>query len=379
MQRPSKERLYDLIVATAPDAIIIADASGAILSFSPAAEAMFGYSEAELLGENLKILMPAGQAARHDEYMSRYLRTGEKRIIGIGREVQARRRNGEIFVAELAISELKLGEGPVFTGFIRDVSDRATAQANARKLQRSIDQMTRTRLIGEMSTAMAHEINQPLSAISNFARAASRLLADESGDRKKASIYLDRVAEQAQRAGEIIRRMRRLVDRGDVALKPDEINDIVREAVRLDETASGADGVEISLDLGRDLPLVMVDRIQIQQVILNLLRNAREALEAVENEAQQVSTTIATARIEMKAKVQGPDLVTVTVSDTGPGMPSEILKSMFDPLVTTKERGVGVGLAICRSIVHAHGGRIWAENNETGGADVHFTLRAAPA
>lgn len=377
MHRLSKERLYDLIVATAPDGVVTADASGAILSFSPSAEKMFGYSEAELLGENLKILMPVAQAARHDGYMRRYLRTGEKRIIGIGREVQARRRNGDLFVAELGIGELKLGNEHVFTGFIRDMSDRVATQTRARKLQRSLDQLTRTRLIGEMSTAMAHEINQPLAAISNFARAASRLLADEAGDRKKAVRYLDRVAEQAKRAGEIIRRMQRLVDRGDVDLRPDDINEIVREATRIDEVGSGSDDVRIGLELGLDLPSVMVDRIQIQQVILNLLRNAREALEPSEDGAQRITTTATQGRIEMTAKAEGASLVMVTVSDTGPGLPNDILASLFDPLVTTKDRGIGVGLAICRSIVHAHGGRIWAENNEAGGADVHFTLQAA--
>ncbi|QIE54195.1 PAS domain S-box protein [Pikeienuella piscinae] len=378
MHRLSKERLYDLIVATAPDGIITSDASGAILSFSPSAEEMFGYTEAELIGENLRILMPAGHAARHDGYMRRYLRTGEKRIIGIGREVQARRRNGEVFVAELAIGELKLGEEHVFTGFIRDMSDRAAAQAKARKLQRSLDQLTRTRLIGEMSTAMAHEINQPLAAISNFARAASRLLADGAGDREKAASYLDKVAEQAKRAGEIIRRMRRLVDRGDVDLRPDDINEIVREAIRLDEAGSGSDDVRISVELGLELPPVMVDRIQIQQVILNLLRNAREALEPAEDGVRRITTSATRGRIEMKAKVQEAGQVMVTVSDTGPGLPSDILQSLFEPLVTTKDRGIGVGLAICRSIVHAHGGRIWAENNAAGGADVHFTLQTAP-
>lgn len=371
--------LLDLIIQTAPDAIITADSNGIILSFSPAAEQMFGYKADEVVGQNLSCLMLEQDRAHHDGYLQHYMRTGEKHVIGIGRQVRARRKSGEAFVAELAVGELRKGDDRIFTGFIRDVTERVDAIRKARRLQRALDQVSRIQMLGEMSTAVAHEINQPLTAISNFARAAGHRLRANPPDVQAAVGHLDELAEQALRAGEIVKRMKRMVDRGQANPGPENINAIVAEAVRIAKTVHSHDNLQVDMKLAADLPPVRADRIQIQQVVVNLLGNAVEAIEGEPPAEISISTRMAgrIGEIEIHAERQNHETIMVTVTDNGPGLPEELLKTAFDPFVSGHMQGVGVGLAVCRSIIQSHGGRIWAENNPGGGASVRFTLPVA--
>ncbi len=374
---PEETSLLSLIIETAPDAIITADDDGRILSFSPAAERIFGHLEEEIVGKNLTVLMPEPYRSEHAGYMDRYLKTGEKHIIGKGREVRAMRKSGENFVAELAVGELKFGKQHVFTGFIRDANDRAKAETRARDLQHRLERVARIQMLGEMSAALAHEINQPLTAIANFAEAAKHALGREAPDLDAIAGQVAAIADQSLRAGEIIRRMRKLIDRGQADIRPEDINDIILEAVRAGRMTLTGDGPHIHLDLETDLPNVLADRIQIQQVILNLMRNALEAVTTEDHEL-----TIRSRRgdrpdqIVLRAGLNR-EKVLVSVHDTGPGIPEDMLERLFEPLLTTKESGLGIGLAICRTIVEAHGGTIWAENADEG-AVFHFTLPVAP-
>lgn len=374
----SEISLLKLIIQTAPDAIITADADGQILTFSPAAERIFGHAEKDVKGRNLTCLMPEPYHSKHDDYMERYLTTGEKKIIGIGREVHALRKGGEVFVAELAVGELKYGDTHLFTGFIRDVTDRVDAEARARDLNRSLERVARIQMLGELSSAVAHEINQPLAAISNFARAAERALTGRAPDLEALRSQVAAIAEQSLRAGEIIRRMRKLVDRGAADRKPEDINDIIEEAVRIGHVNDYA-APEVALELASDLPKVLADRIQIQQVIVNLMANAYDALAESSEEPLHISSRLSSVRDRISLRANSSETeVTVTVSDTGPGISEDIIDRVFDPLITNKSNGLGVGLAICRSIIDAHGGRIWAENTDTGAA-FQFTLPTADA
>ncbi len=375
---PTDGSLLDLIIQTAPDAVITVDDDGHILSFSPAAERIFGYDEDEVLGRNVNCLMPEPYRSEHDDYMRHYRATGEKRIIGIGREVRAQRRGGEVFAAELAVGELQFGRERIFTGFIRDISDRVEVERRARELQRTLDKVSRLEMLGEMSSAIAHEINQPLTAISNYARAAQHTVAAPAPDLAALTRQVEAIAEQALRAGEIVKRMRLMVERGRADIRPDDINDIIVEAVRAIRATEDRDGPTVALDLGRDLPPVLADRIQIQQVLVNLLTNAYEAMEQARETPIHVSSApnLEPGRIELRAGANQSEVV-VSVRDTGPGITAEMMERMFDPLVTTKERGLGIGLAVCRSIVEAHDGRIWAVNAPGGGAEIHFTLPTA--
>ena len=368
--------MLSLIVETAPDAIITADEQGRILSFSPAAERIFGHRENEVVGENLTILMPEPFRSDHDSYMEHYLKTGEKHIIGSGREVRAMRKSGETFVAELAVGELKFGKKHVFTGFIRDADDRAKAETRARDLQIRLERVARIQMLGEMSAALAHEINQPLTAITNFAETAKRSLGSDAPDLDAIASHVASIADQSMRAGEIIRRMRKLVDRGQADIQPEDINDIITEAVRVGRLTSSGTGPHIHLDLGSEIPKVMADRIQIQQVILNLMRNALEAVTTDEHELTIASRRGGTPDQITLRVGHRDDVVRVCVHDTGPGIPQDLLDRLFEPLVTTKATGLGIGLAICRTIIEAHGGRIWAENTGDG-ATFHFTLPIA--
>lgn len=367
--------MLSLIIETAPDAIITADDQGQILSFSPAAERIFGHRESEIIGKSLTVLMPEPYRSEHEHYMDRYLETGEKHIIGTGREVRAMRKSGEVFVAELAVGELKFGSKHIFTGFIRDADDRAKAEATARDLQIRLERVARMQMLGEMSAALAHEINQPLAAITNFAEAAKRSLGNEAPDLDAIAKNVAHIADQSLRAGEIIRRMRKLVDRGQADINAEDINDIILEAVHVDRmTVTGVEPY-VHLDLGKNLPKVMADRIQIQQVILNLIRNALEAVSGSHELTISSRRKSGPGKVSVRAGV-GRDEVRVCVHDTGPGIPEDLIDRLFDPLVTTKATGLGIGLAVCRTIIEAHGGRIWAENTETG-ASFHFTLPIA--
>jgi two-component system sensor kinase FixL len=368
--------LLALIIETAPDAIITADEHGNILSFSPAAERIFGHLEKEVIGRNLTMLMPEPFRAEHDGYMERYLDTGEKHIIGIGREVRALRKNGEIFVAELAVGELRHGEHRIFTGFIRDASERARVETRARDLQIRLDRVARIQTLGELSSALAHEINQPLSAIANFATAIRQALGRPDPDLDTVRRHAGHIADEAMRAGEITRRMRKLVERGRADIRPEDINEIIEEAVRVGRMAYSIDGPQIHLELGRNLPKVMADRIQIQQVLLNLLRNA---LEAIVTDLQEITITSRgqknTDSIVLRANTTADEVI-VSIQDTGPGIAAEVMDTLFEPLVRAKPTGTGIGLAVCRTIIQAHGGRIWAENGEKG-AVFSFTLPVA--
>ncbi|MEQ8652099.1 MAG: PAS domain S-box protein [Kiloniellales bacterium] len=371
--------LLDLVIETAPDAIVTIDGRGKVLSFSPAAERMFGYSPEEVLGRNISCLMPAPHRQQHDGYLARYKATGEKRVIGIGRQVQAQRKNGEIFVAEIAVGEWCNDGQHVFTGFIRDLTDRLEAERKAARLQRMLDRLSRVQMLGEMSSALAHEISQPLAAITSFARATGRVLGDRDSENDKARLYLDRIATEALRAGEILKRMQQLVERGKADLRPQDINELMRESVALSNLQPDQASYEIRFDLADDLPPVLADRIQIQQVIINLLRNAAEANGDEDQDDVHVSTALFQDKkaISVHAKRNDADEVLVTIGDGGPGLPEEISERLFEPFVTTKENGLGIGLAVCRTIIKAHNGKIWADTNAEGGADFHFTLPVA--
>jgi len=260
------------------------------------------------------------------------------------------------------------------------VSDRVQAQQQARRLQRSLNLLARRQTVGEVSTALAHEINQPLTAIANYAHAARRQFETPAGDPAETARLLSEIESEAGRAGEIIKRMRRLIDHGKVDLSPEDINEVLVEAVHLSEAGQPHDAINVVYDLEDGLPKVMVDRIQIQQVVINLIRNAAEAMADIPSNTVTIETALQrpAASLKIRAARDRDENVLVTVSDEGPGIPSDRLEDIFEPFATTRTDGLGVGLAICRSIVKAHGGRIWAENRPDHGASIHFTIPVAP-
>lgn len=366
----SGEAHLQSILATVPDAMIVIDDHGLMQSFSAAAERLFGYSVAEVIGRNVSVLMPLPYRDEHDGYIRRYLTTGERRIIGIGRLVVGERKDGTTFPMELAVGEMKSGGRRFFTGFIRDLTERQQTEARLQELQAELVHISRLTAMGEMASTLAHELNQPLSAIANYLKGSQRLL-EERTDEASANVReaLDKAAAQAVRAGQIIRRLREFVSRGESERQVESIAKLVEEAVALALVGTKENGIQVRFHLDRRYDLVLADKVQIQQVLLNLIRNAVEAM--VESGAARRELVLSTSRGEN-------GMVQINVTDSGPGIDKEIAKRLFQPFVTSKPQGMGVGLSISRTIIDAHGGRIWADANPDGiGAAFHVTLLPA--
>jgi two-component system, LuxR family, sensor kinase FixL len=355
------------ILETIPDAMIVIDGTGIMQFFSSAAERQFGYSEREAIGQNVRMLMPNPDRARHDGYLARYRSTGERHIVGIGRIVTGQRKDGTTFPMHLSIGEMQSGGEPYFTGFVRDLTEHQQTQARLQELQSELVHVSRLSAMGEMASALAHELNQPLAAINNYMKGSRRLLtASSDPNRLKIESAMDRAAEQALRAGQIIRRLRDFVSRGESEKRVESLSKLIEEAGALGLTGAREQGVQLRFNLNPEYDLVLVDRVQIQQVLVNLFRNA---LEAMAHSPQR-------ELIASNAKVAN-DMIEVAVFDTGAGIQDDVMSNLFQTFFTTKETGMGVGLSISRSIIEAHGGRMWAETNRSGGATFRFTLHAA--
>lgn len=351
------------ILSTVPDAMIVIDERGVILSFSTAAERLFGWREEEVLGRNVNCLMPSPDREGHDGYIDRYLATGERRIIGLGRVVTGQRKDGSTFAMELAIGEAN-GPGPrIFTGFCRDLTERQRVQARLEELQAELIHIARVSGMGTMASTLAHELNQPITAVANYVEAVSGLLAKPNlEDLPMIREALGDAASEALRAGHIVRRLRDFVARGEVEKSVEDLPALLREAAALGLMGARDEGLNIIFDLPTALP-VLVDKIQIQQVVINLARNAFEAMRG----GPQPSLRISAASDE-------PGFVRITIADNGPGVPRELVDQLFTAFVSTKAEGMGLGLSICRTIVEANGGRISYAPGPEGGAEFHFTL-----
>jgi two-component system sensor kinase FixL len=358
------------ILATIPDAMVVIDEAGSILSFSAAAEKMFGYSEDEVVGRNVKMLMPSPDRERHDQYLKDYLTTGKRKIIGIGRVTTALHSDGNTFPIELAIGEAWLGERRIFTGFIRDLTERQQTLLRLQDLQSELAHVGRVSEMGTLASSLAHELNQPLTAVSSYCESARDLLIKEPDPATLAMVReaLDEAAQQAIRAGQIVRRLRDFMSHGETDRRVESLQRLINEANALALVGSREHGIDLHLTLDPKADLVFVDRIQIQQVLVNLIRNAIDAM---------IGSALRSLSIGTSRAHDGH--VQVTVEDTGSGISESIAPQLFQPFVTSKQSGMGIGLSICRTIVEAHGGRIWFEPGTNGGTAFHFSLQSGEA
>jgi two-component system sensor kinase FixL len=276
------------------------------------------------------------------------------------------RKDGSTLPMELAVGEMNSGNQRFFTGFIRDLTERQRTEARLQELQSELVHISRLTAMGEMASTLAHELNQPLSAISNYLKGSRRML-ESASDERSTTLRgaLEKAAEQAMRAGQIIRRLRDFVSRGETERRVESIAKLVEEASALALVGVKDRGIRVRFEFDPSIDLVLADRVQIQQVLLNLIRNAMDAME--ESAARDLVITVL---------AEGRTHVRISVADTGSGISPEIADQLFTPFLTTKRQGMGVGLSISRTIVEAHGGRIWAEPNAGGGTVFHFTLTA---
>lgn len=352
------------VLDTAVDGIVIIDEKGIIETFNAAAEHIFGYSAADVIGRNVGMLMPSPYREQHDAYLRHYMETGERRIIGIGREVSGLRRSGETFPMELAVGEVRLPGRRLFTGIVRDITQRKRIETEARRRLDELAHASRLAAMGEMASGVAHELNQPLTAIVSFAEACLRM--ERSGKHNPEVLHktLQQIAEQGERAARIVRHLRQFVRKSELAYVELALNDVVRDVLRLLDYQIKHSDIQVRLELDDSLPPIRADRLQMEQVVLNLVHNAIDA--AREAAGRQAELAIRTRRAN--------DAVLFSVRDTGIGLPPEAQRRLFEPFYTTKPQGLGMGLSISRSIIEVHGGRLWAQNNADRGATFQFTL-----
>ncbi|MGZ3377576.1 MAG: PAS domain-containing sensor histidine kinase [Phenylobacterium sp.] len=360
----SREAHLESILATVPSAMVVIDERGVIQSFSAAAERLFGWSAAEAIGKNVDGLMPNPYRDAHDGYLERYLTTGERRIIGKGRVVVGERKDGSTFPMELSVGEMRSSNRRFFTGFVRDISERQEAERRLHDLQEELVHVSRLTAMGEMASALAHELNQPLSATVSFLKGSVRVLNSPEPDLARVRDALQAASDQTLRAGDIIRRLRDFVAKGESDLRQEALPQLLEEAAALAMVGARDRGIRLTYRLDPDAATVVADKVPVQQVVLNLMRNAIEAMVDTPNRSLIIGSRAA------------PDgMVEVFVADTGPGLAPKVAQNLFQPFLTTKADGMGVGLSISRTIVEANGGRIWAEPNPAGGTIFRFTLR----
>lgn len=356
--------ILESILDTVPDPMVVMDEQCRISSFSTAAENLFGYQENEVVGKNINLLMPSPYHDEHDGYVERYIRTGEKRVIGVGRNVEGRKKDGVVFPMRLAVGEAIVADHRQFTGFIIDLTEQRKTDAELQALQAELLHSSRLSAVGTLASALAHEINQPLAAISNYLSAARDMLDD--GVEEKKDLLNEALREsvsESLRAGTIVRRLREFVAKGEINREILSIAQLVEDATTLGLVGAYDKGVECSIDIDPDTNHVLADRVQIQQVMINLMRNAIEAM---------ADSLVKHLNIAVRSI---PDnKVEIAISDSGGGIDPDITAKIFEPFTSTKSSGMGLGLSICRTIVEAHEGTITAEPNPEGGTIFRVTL-----
>jgi len=369
----SLEARFAGILETAEDAVISVDADQRITVFNRAAEKSFGYTAAEVIGQPLELLLPDRSAASHRQLIEGFDHSSvTARRMGELREVFGRRKNGSEFPAEASISKLNLPGGKLFTAFLRDVTERKQIEA-ARKqavdalveARAELARVARVTTMGELAASIAQEVNQPLAAVITNASACLRWLAATPSNMAEANAAVQRVIRDANRAGEVIVGIRAFLKRGQPRKTQLQMGEIVREVVILAQGEARTHEVAMRVESTADLPPVLADQVEVQQVLLNLILNAIEAMSTVTERARVLE--VATAK-------HGADEVVVAVRDSGPGLDLGRMERLFDPFYTTKPDGMGMGLAISRSIIDAHGGQLWAMPNDGPGATFRFTL-----
>ncbi|MBT9292010.1 two-component system sensor histidine kinase NtrB [Prosthecodimorpha staleyi] len=339
----SEARLLS-VLDTAVDGIIVIDSRARILVFNKACEALFGYEAREIIGQNIKALMPPEFSDHHDQYLSHYHETGERRIIGIGREVRGMHRDGTIFPLELSVGEAQTPDGRQFIGVLRDLRARKAVEHRLNQLQAQLVNLARISAMDEMGAAIAHELNQPLTAVMLYLQAILRKKKDAPDSERPILEILGKALREAERAGSIIQRMRQFVEKREPERQAIDLEQLIDEALELTLLGHDVHGIELHREKAPDMPRVEADPVQIQQIVCNLVRNGLEAMKGRPSRVLRVST-----------RTDG-NVASVEIQDSGPGIPGDVAQNLFRAFSTSKRTGLGLGLAISRTIAQNHGG-----------------------
>lgn len=352
---------FEALLGAAVDAIIVIDSDGRIENFNAAAERLFGYESPQVVGRDVSMLMPEPVRSAHGRYLSEYLRTGHANVIGKGREVKAQRSDGTLFPAWLSVGEARTNGGRRFVGIVRDVSAQHAAQARHADLEARLARVGRFSLMGEMAGGIAHEINQPLSAVATYAQAGRRLLESRDYSEEELQTICSRITEQTHRAAAVIDNMRNFFRKREPEGRAISVNKVIRDIMDLVNLDARNANIEMRLELADGLPPIIGNDVQIQQVVLNLTRNAVDAMRGSRELARR-------SGIVIRTRLKEHDRVCIAVVDHGPGVAKGLGNAVFHPFVSTKDDGLGVGLAISKTIVETHGGRISYRTAPEGGS-----------
>lgn len=355
------ESRYRTMVNTAADAIVAVDAAGSIVALNPAAENMFGYAAGELAGRDVAELLPP-QSADVKNKPARWMLDRENSVRAWA--IFARRRNGEVFPVDISVGESNTPGNEMLIYIIRDATERKRVEHDARERLRELAHASRVAAMGEMTSGITHEVNQPLTAIVSFAKACLRMLETGTANPEVLSKTLQKIAHQGERASHIVGRLRELSRKGVNSPASLNINDLVKDVLDLSRHDISSRNIQLNLDLSPGLAEILADKVEIEQVVLNLVRNAIDAMD-------EAGTADAVLAVQTKSSAAG---VEVTVSDTGAGIAESAMPHLYETFFTTKTKGVGLGLSISRNIAEAHGGRLWLTRNPIRGTSFHFSL-----
>jgi PAS domain S-box-containing protein len=364
--RKQAEERFRLAVEAAPNAMVMVNREGHVMLLNAQTEKVFGYAREELLGRSIELLIPEPFSSVHPGYRQSYFPGAAARAMGAGRDLHGRRKDGSKVPVEISLNPIDTPEGTAVLASIVDVTARRKIEAETAQQRNELAHLSRVTMLGELSGSLAHELNQPLTAILSNAQAALRFLAQDPGNIDEVREILEDIAADDKRAGEVIRRLRTLLRKEQVPHGPLDVNEVVLEVLKLMRSDLLNRNVAVSTELAAGLSPVAGDRVQLQQVLLNLVMNGCDAMDSAAADRLLTLRTAASAGGE----------VVVSVADRGRGIPSANLERIFEPFVSTKADGMGLGLAVCRTIVTAHDGRLWATNNPDRGATIHFTLPA---
>ena len=364
-ERKHAEEKFRLAVEASPSAIVMTNQQGKIVLVNAQAESLFGYLRDELIDQPVEILVPERFRASHPAHRAEFCAASQPRAMGAGRDLFARRKDGTERLVEIGLAPIHTQEGILALTAILDITERRRAELELREQQLNLVHMSRVSTMGELAASLAHELNQPLTAILSNAQAAQRFLAANPTDLEEVREILKDIVQDNSRAGEVIHRMRALVKKGELDIMPLDLAALIRDVVLLVRSDATLHNIHVSLEVDTHLPPVRGDKVQLQQVTLNLLLNAFDAMHDCPPDKRE---------IHVRAARDGGRMVEITVADHGAGLTIDKLEKIFQPFYTTKHDGLGLGLSISRSIIEAHGGRLWADNNPDRGATFYFTL-----